>query len=85
MQHGCRNGFIVDSRTEQIEDYALDAFEETRIGTIEGWEALDDTQRGIVYDAVEFGARVACIALGETGTYEKEYQAMLKKLQAQRK
>jgi hypothetical protein len=80
MDTGMRNGFIADSRTEQIENYALDAFEETYTDTIEGWEALDDKQRRIAFDAVEFGARVACTVLGVTGTHEEEYQAMLVKL-----
>ena len=83
MEHGCRNSFIVGSRTEHIEDYALDAFEEICEKTIEGFDALTDSQRGIVFDAVEFGARAACILLGETGTYEQEYQTMLSKLREQ--
>jgi hypothetical protein len=80
MDIGCRGGFIATSRTELIEHYALDAFEETGAPTLEGWDALDDKQRWIVFQAVKFGAGVACAVLGETGTYEQEYQAMLGKL-----
>jgi hypothetical protein len=80
MNVGCRGGFIATSRAELIEHYALDAFEEFKESTLEGWDALDDAQRWIVYQAVHFGARVACTVLGETGTYEQEYQAMLGKL-----
>jgi hypothetical protein len=69
-----------DSRTELLENYALSAFEEVYVDTIEGWDALDDDQRYIVFRAVTFGVRVACAALGQTGTYEQEYQAMLGKL-----
>jgi hypothetical protein len=72
-----------DSRTELIENYALAAFEEVYMDTLEGWDALDDDQRSIVFQSVTFGARVACAALGETGTYEQEYQAMLGKLATQ--
>ncbi len=71
-----------DSRTELLENYALAAFEEVYMDTIEGWDALDDDQRYIVFRAVTFGARVACAVLGETSTYEQEYQAMLGKLAA---
>jgi hypothetical protein len=81
MEIGCRSGFLSKSRTELVEHYALDAFEEVFTDTLEGWDALDDKQRWIVFQAVTFGARVACAALGETGTYEQEYQAMLGKLQ----
>jgi hypothetical protein len=81
MEIGCRNGFSSKSRTELIEHFALDAFEELRTDTLEGWDALDDAQRYIVFQAVTFGARVACAALGQPGTtYEQEYQAMLGKL-----
>ncbi len=81
MEIGCRSGFSSKSRTELIEHFALDAFEELRTDTLEGWDALDDDQRTIVFQAVTFGARVACAALGQTGSYEEEYQAMLGKLQ----
>jgi hypothetical protein len=80
MEIGCRSGFLSKSRTELVEHFALDAFEELRTDTLEGWDALDDKQRGIVFQAVTFGARAACVALGETSTYEDEYQAMLGKL-----
>jgi hypothetical protein len=83
MEAGCRGGFISTSRTQLIEHFALDAFEEVRTDTLEGWDALDDKQRWIVFQAVTFGARVACAALGVTGTYEQEYQAMLGKLATQ--
>jgi uncharacterized protein with von Willebrand factor type A (vWA) domain len=83
MDIGCRGGFISTSRTELVEHYALDAFEEVFTDTLEGWEALDDNQRWVVFQAVTFGARVACAALGETGTYEQEYQRMLGKLATQ--
>jgi hypothetical protein len=80
MEIGCRGGFISTSRTQLIEHFALDAFEEVFTDTLDGWDALDDKQRWIVFQAVTFGARVACAALGETSTYEQEYQAMLGKL-----
>jgi hypothetical protein len=83
MKIGCRNGFLSKSRTEIVEHFALDAFEELRTDTLEGWDALDDAQRYIVFQAVTFGARVACATLGQTGSYEEEYQAMLGKLATQ--
>lgn len=83
MESGCRESFVAESRAQLIEHYALDAFEEIQEKTVEGWDTLNDDQRGIVYQAVQFGARVACTLLGETGTYEQEYQGLLAKLQAQ--
>jgi hypothetical protein len=71
------------SRTELIEDYAGEAFDEVCVPTLEGWNGLDDAQRAIVYEAVGFGARAACAVLGEpTTTYDEEYGMLLMKLRA---
>ena len=83
MLAGCRESFIAMSRAELIEHYALDAFEEMKEQTLEGWNILNDDQRHIVYEAMRLGVRVACTVLGETGTYEQEYQVLLAKLRAQ--
>jgi hypothetical protein len=83
MLTGCRDSFIAQSRAELIAHCALDAFEEIKEKTLEGWDTLNDDQRQIVYLAVHFGARAACMMLGETGTYEQEYQDLLAKLRAQ--
>jgi hypothetical protein len=76
---GTRNGFISESRAELIGYYALDAFEQLGIPTLEGWDELSEEQAGIVFVAVKFGARAACTVLGETGTYEEEYRRLLEK------
>jgi hypothetical protein len=78
--HPMRSSFVPNSREELIRNYALDAYEETIIPNLEGWNELTEEQRGIVFDALEFGVQAACAVLGETGTFEDEYQAMLKKL-----
>ena len=83
MEIGCRSGFLSKSRTELVEHFALDAFEEVFTDTLDGWDALDDKQRWIVFQAVTFGARVACATLGESVTHEEEYQRMLGKLATQ--
>jgi hypothetical protein len=71
---------VAESRTELIQHYALDAFEELVAPKLEGWATLDDNQRLTIFECVEFGAQVACTLLGETGTYEQEYQTVLDKL-----
>ncbi len=83
MRLGCRHSFVAESRTEQIQHYASDAFQELIAPTLDGWDTLDDRLTRTIYNCVEFGAQVACTLLGETGTYEQEYQALLDKLRAQ--
>lgn len=83
MNVGNRGNFIAPSREELIGNFALDAWEEVPLTMLKGLDTLDDDQRVIVCAAIQFGVRVACAVLGETGTYEQEYQAMLAKLRAQ--
>ena len=83
MEAGCRNNFQAHSRMEQLEHYGLDLFEEVLEPTLKGFEALSDDQKGLVYDSLRFGVRVACTALGETGSYEQEYQRIVYELRGQ--
>lgn len=79
-EHAMRNSFVPKSRGELIRNYAFDAWEDAVTPSLEGWRELSEEQLGIVFDALEFGVQVACAVLGEHGTFEDEYQAMLKKL-----
>ncbi len=78
-----RDGFISGSRAERVEFFVMEAYEEICIPTIPRWEELGDDVTDIIFAAVCFGARTACVALGETSTYEDEYQALLGKLATQ--
>jgi len=82
MGEGCRGNFVATSRAELIEHYAMDLWEEM---TPKGFDELPDDHKALAYDALQFGVRVACTALGETGSYEQEYQRIVYELRAQQK
>jgi hypothetical protein len=69
------------SRAELLGDMATDAFDELHG---EGYAGLSDTQHVFVLKAIMFGVQFACEAMGQTQTYEEEYQALLRKMRAGR-
>ena len=83
MGIGCRGNFIATSRAELIEHYAMDLFEEFEAPTKAAYDTLNDDQRAICFDALRHGVKVACAALGETSTYEEEYQALAQMLRSE--